>query len=137
VMTCSRDGVAGCGMAGRVQNAGRSHLTGVGCLPFAPHTERGAQLHLRSSRQMKGGASRSQDARTAGLQPAEEEACTPLYLLKYRTWDDTWLPPHLRYGLHVSPCIWCIQVRTALQIARHDLTYPGQATASSSSGGLD
>lgn len=75
-MTCSRDGVADCGMAGRVQTAARSGRTWVGCLPVAPLTEPGAQAASASSRQTKGGASRSQDARTAGLQRAEGETCT-------------------------------------------------------------
>lgn len=46
MMTCSRrDGVADCGMAGRVQNA-RQVAPGWGPFPVAPHTEAGAQLHL-------------------------------------------------------------------------------------------
>lgn len=74
MMTCSRDGVADCGMAGRVQNAARSHLGGVpSCC--STHRPRSAAAPA-SSRQTKGGASRSQDARTAGLQRAEEETCT-------------------------------------------------------------
>lgn len=85
-MTCSRDGVADCGMAGRVQNAGRPHLGGV---PSCRSTHRARRVAASaSSRQTKGGASRSQDAQTAGLQRAEEGECTH-WSLMYRARDDT------------------------------------------------
>lgn len=77
-MTCSRDGVADCGMAGRVQNAARQARSHLGGVPScrSTHRARSAAASASSSRQTKGGASRSQDARTAGLERTEEQPCT-------------------------------------------------------------
>lgn len=129
MMTCSRDGVVDCGMAGRVQNAGRSHLGGV---PSCRSTHRARSAPApASSRQTKGGASRSQDARTAGLERAEEEACT------HRT-----LPCIVPGKIHSFPhvvhrlCMYrpgCAPSRYgAMDPSYMPYPRPGQATAASS-----
>lgn len=112
-------------MAGRVQTAGRSHLGGV---PSCRSTHRARSAPApASSRQTKGGASRSQDARTAGLEHAQRRrhlhtvhsnvsclgryihphmlcicsACTALRVLHLGTAH--WIPPTCRALALVKP----------------------------------
>lgn len=87
MMTCSRDGVAACGMAGRLQNAGRSHLGGV---PSFRSTHRARSAAASAQQQADEGRSEPLTRCTDGGAPGcRGGGMYTMYLLMYRAWDDT------------------------------------------------
>lgn len=100
MMTCSRDGVADCGMAGRVQNAARSHLGGV---PSCRYTQSEERSCICQQQQADEGRSEPLAGCTdGGARTHRGAAMYKLCSAMYHTREDTCSSPYFMHDLYVS-----------------------------------